>query len=195
MLSGDEFLNGLRQRDPQTALLFERIINFSNNLAQHLQVDGSGKIQPPPPINAINVSVGDGMAHVTHTHTVPINKNLHYFTEWSTDSGGTWHVAPHGPSRETTIALPAKAKTGGATYNYIFRGYSQYQGSDASAPTYYGPPTKPTVVNVTGTTSTDLLPAVGSGTAAPNGEQGGQGFGTAIRRPAVGPTRTNLNSL
>jgi hypothetical protein len=194
VLSGEEFLSAIRLRDSDSALLFDRIINYINNNSQHSQIDGSGKIQPPPPVDSINVSAGDGMVHVTHTHNAVINKQVNYFTEWSVDGALTWHVAHHGASRELPIALPATNKTGTvAPYNYIFRGYAQYPGSDASEKTYFGGKANPTQVNVTGATKLDLLPAVGSGTGAPNGQQGGVGFGTAIERPALGPKRGNLN--
>lgn len=193
-LSGGEFLEDIRHRDPQLALLQDRVIDFVNNLSQHLQLDGSGKISPPPQVDAVNVAAGDGMVHVTHTHNSAINKNLHYFTEWSNDGQLSWHVVPHSASRETTIALPAKT-SGGDTQNYIFRGYAQYQGSDPCAPTYFGGKTSPTVVNVSGTTALDLLPATGSGTGAANGQQGGVGFGVAVQRPASGPKQSNLNSV
>jgi len=195
MFSGDEFLNAIRLKDADLGLLFDRLINYVNNSALHGQVDGSGKIQPPPPINGLNVSAGDGLVHVTHDHFSVVNKNIHYFTEWSVDAGLTWHVEHHGASREKTIPLAATNKTGApVSWNYIFRGYAQYPGSDPSPPTYYGGKNSPTVVNVTGATRLDILPAVGSGTGAPNGQQGGVGFGVAITRPVQGPKKPNLNS-
>jgi hypothetical protein len=190
-LSGGQFLQDIRLESPRTALLFERLINGINNMAQHLGVDPQGKNSPPHAPNAINVSAGDGMVHVTHTDNTPTNKNTQWFTDWSNDSGKSWHQVHHNSSREVTIPLAAKAVTGGATHNYIFRGYKQQVGSDPSEHTYFGSRLNPTVVNVTGTTAIDYLPAVGGGTNAPNGQQG-SGLGTDLLRPAQTQKRPPL---
>lgn len=196
MFSGGEFLNRIRLQNADLGQLFDQLINHLNNQSMHAQIDGSGKIEPPAAIDNVNVSIGNGLVHVTHDHNSAINKNIHYFTEYSTDGQVSWHVVPHGPSRETTIALPATDTAEEPnTYNYIFRGYAQYPGSDPSPPTYFGGSSTPTVVNVGGTSALELLPATGSGTGVANGQQGGVGFGKAIQRPATTASRLNLNSV
>lgn len=193
MLSGDEFLQDVRLRDPRTGLLFQRIINGINNIANHLGVDPDGKVEPPPPHAALNVQPGQDMAHVSINNPAPLNKNIQNFVEWSNDSGFSWHVEHLNAQNEKVLTLPTKNGDGTKTHDYIFRSYSQYLGSDAQGTkTYLGSATNPTVVNLTGTAQMDLLPAVGSGTAAPDGQQGGQGLGTVLNRPAQGPKRPAL---
>jgi hypothetical protein len=193
MLSGDEFLQDIRTQPggARLALLFERVINAVNTGFNHLGVDPTGKASPPSPPDAINVTAGDGLVHVTHTDNTPTDKNTHWFTDWSNDSGKSWHQVHHNNSREATIPLAAKAMTGGATHDYIFRGYKQRAGSDPSEFTYLGSAHAPTVVHVSGTTAIDYLPAVGGGTNPPNGQQGA-GLGTVLNRPAQGPKRPSF---
>jgi hypothetical protein len=134
------------------------------------------------------------MVHVTLTDNSQVKKNVNYFVEHSTDSGATWHVSHLNASREAVLPLPTHDGNGNL-YNYQFRGYSQYVGSDAqSEKAVFGGKYTPTNVNLTGTAHMTLLPAVGSGTAAPNGEQGGQRLGSDLIRPPQGPKRPSLNN-
>lgn len=191
MLDIGKFIQSIRsQGNVELATALEKVQDAANFIGTQIGVNPAGKQQEPPPIEAVNVAAGNGMVHVALTHNAPISKNIQYFTEWSNDSGGSWHVVHHGASREATIPLPAKTVTGSATQNYIFRSYAQYLGSDATAQkTYFGGSAAPTVVNLTGTTALDLLPATGSGTAAPNGQQGGLGLGSNLQRLPLGPKR------
>jgi len=193
-LTGGEFLQQLRLRDPKTGVLVSNIINGVNFMASHLGIDPTGKLAAPDPIASVQVQPGPDMVHVTLTDNSQVKKNVNYFVEHSTDSGATWHVSHLNASREAVLPLPTHDGNGNL-YNYQFRGYSQYVGSDAqSEKAVFGGKYTPTNVNLTGTAHMTLLPAVGSGTAAPNGEQGGQGLGSDLIRPPQGPKRPSLNN-
>jgi hypothetical protein len=194
MLAGAEFLQQLRLNSPKTGVLIDSIIDGINNMAAHLGVDPTGKVDPPDPISSIQVQPGPDMAHVTLTDNSQVKKNVQYFVEHSVDGGATWHVTHLNASRGVVLSLPTK-NAAGTTYNYQFRGYSQLLGSDAQpSKITHGGTYTPTNVQLTGTAAMDLLPSTGSGTASVNGQQGGQGLGTDLTRPAIGPKRPNLNN-
>jgi hypothetical protein len=67
MLAGAEFLQQLRLSSPKTGVLIDSIIDGINNMAAHLGVDPTGKVDPPDPISSIQVQPGPDMAHVTLT--------------------------------------------------------------------------------------------------------------------------------
>ena len=193
-LSGGQFLQDLRLESPRAALLLERVINGLNTISDHLGVDPTGKAEPPNQIPSISVMPGPDMVHVTLNDTSPLHKNEQNFLEHSVDGGLTWHMNHLGASRGINMPLPTM-NSGGTTYNYFFRAYKQRLGSDAqSEHTYLGSAVSPMTVNLTGTAKMDLLPSAGGGTAPPNGQQAGQGLGTALSRPAQTQKRPNLNS-
>jgi hypothetical protein len=195
MLSGGNFLQELRERDPHTALLIERIIDGINIMGNHINVDPTGKVSPPPPHDALMVTAGDNMVHVSISNQQALNKNAHNIVEYSNDSGLSWRHANLVSANEGFIALPAFKGDGVTPHNWIFRSYPQYLGSDAqNQHTYFGSKNSPTVVNVNGTSKMDIPAAVGAGTANPNGQEAGLGLGTVLNRPAPGPKRPNLNN-
>lgn len=166
----------------------QRIQDGINNLGQQLAAEPVGLASPPPPLEGVNVKTAGELVHVTLTHNVPITKNIHYFVEYDTDpSFPSPHVAHLGTSRGTVLNLPTKTD-GGAAQNFYFRGYPQFPGSKPSLPVNFGG-LAPTPVTLTGTTQLTLQPSTGSGTAAPNGSQGGSGFGRTNTRPPLGPKR------
>jgi hypothetical protein len=199
MIDGSQFLKEFRSREPHLALLLEQMIDGINGTANLVGVNPNGKVAAPPPLEAIDVKANNGDVHVTLTHNAPINKNIKYFVEASTDptfqNVDPAHVFELGSSRGLFTRLPAMDDDGNAQ-NWHFRAYPQYQGSDASEKTYFGTMINPTPVDPGGTTQLTPLPSKGSGTAAPNGSQGGQGLGTDLRRLPLGPkVPASLNAL
>lgn len=196
MLTGGTFLQQIRLMNRDTALLFERVINGVNNMANHLGVDPQGKVDAPAQHSALTVTpaaTGD-MVHVSINNQSAVKKNVQNFVEHSNDGGLSWRVDHLGASNEKFIPLPTFKADGTTKQSYIFRSYPQYLGSDAQAKhTYWGSQVKPTPVTLNGTAAMDIPSAVGSGTAAPNGQQGGQGLGTVLNRPAQTTKRPNVN--
>lgn len=166
----------------------QRLEDGVNNLGQQLAAEPVGLAQAPPPLEGVNVKTAGEMVHVTLTHNVPIQKNIHYHVEYDTDpSFPAPHVAHLVGSRGTVLNLPTN-DDGGTAHNWYFRGYPQYPGSQPAAPVNFGG-IVPTAVTLTGSTNLTLLPSTGSGTAAANGQQGGWGIGKTNTRGPIGPKR------
>lgn len=188
----------ITQRDNYAGSLFGRIIEAVNTLAKNAGVAAVGKVASPPPVNRINVQgtlAGDTVTcpseilHWTLDHNQAISKGIRYFSEIDTDpSFPTPHVIDHGTSRSAFLTLP-KMNDAGVDHTYYLRSYSQYHGSDPSQPTVHGNLGAPLKIKMTGTSKTSLLTSAGSGTASPNGQQGGHGLGKVLDRPAPGPKR------
>jgi hypothetical protein len=174
-------IDRIKTKDPYSAVVLNKIADAVNNLARNVGNDSNGTIPAPPPLESLNVKAASGTVHVVLTHNAPIQKGIQYFVEHSTDvSFAQPHVVHLGASRGTVLTLPAKNDSGTDTPHY-FRAYAQYPGSAATAPIYFGDST-PTAVSVGGSTQLTLLPSTGSGTAAANGQQGGQGLGKFLVR-------------
>jgi hypothetical protein len=187
-ISGGAQLNHIMQDDPETGVLFERVIGYLRNLARNSANSANGEIAAPPPIGGINVKVSGEMVHVTHSDNAPIQRGINYFTEVATDPSFTSpHVFDHGASRGHIFTLPTQDDSAN-TVNYYVRGYSQYPGSQPSSPVAYGG-SAPTAVTMGGSTQLTLLNSTGSGTASGLGGQGGWGFGKVLNRPKPGPKR------
>lgn len=200
-LQGGRELNYVSQKDAYTGTLFQRLITAVNTLAKNAGVSAVGKTSPPPRIDAINVQgtqVGDTVTcpsevlHWTLTHNQAIQKGIRYFSEIDTDPNfPTPHVIDHGASRSAFLHLPTQDNAGN-THTYYLRSYAQYHGSDPCSPTVHGNLGGALKIQMTGSSKTSLLTSAGSGTAAPNGQQGGHGLGKVLDRPAPGPKRNTL---
>jgi len=166
----------------------QKIVDGINNLGQQLAAEPVGHSQAPAPLAGVNVKTAGELVHVTLTHNVPVSKNIHYFLEYDTNpSFSNPHVEHLGTSRGRVLNLPSLSDTGD-THDWYFRAYPQFPGSHPAKPVNFGG-IVPTAVNLDGTTELTLQNSTGSGTAAPDGQQGGYGFGKSnIRRP-VGPKR------
>lgn len=172
------------------ASLLRKVEDAVNGIGKSIGVNPTGTMPAPQPIHAVNVKTSsDGYVHATITDNNAISKNLQYFLEVDTDPAfGKPHVIDLGASRSALpFKLPALNDTGGAQ-NFYVRGYSQPHGGPAGKKVNYGG-TTPTAITPGGTTQMSLLSSTGSGTASPFGTQGGQGLGTVLNRPAVGPKR------
>jgi len=175
--------------DPAARQMMQSVQDAINNLGTNLAADPVGVGESPTPLQSVNVKTTGEMVHVTLTHNVPVNKGVHYFLEYDNDpSFPQPHVIHNGTSRSIPpFSLPAKDDVS-SPQNWYFRGYPQYPGSRAASPVNFGGIT-PTPVTLTGTTALTLQPSTGSGTAAADGRQGGQGFGTVLSRTAIAPKR------
>lgn len=187
-----QFLNEIRNRDPHLGKLLEQVIDGMTGISNHLGVDPKGKVQPPDPHQALNVSAGSDHVHVTITDNSQVKKNIQNFVEWSANDPtfANPHVEDLGASRGRVLGLPAKDGTG-TVISYYFKSYGQYLGSDAqSKHTFFGTRFAPTAVTLTGASQLTLLPSAGSGTGKSDGSQSGSGLGTVLERPALGPKRS-----
>lgn len=188
MLDIGEFLAEIRAKFPRMSLAFERIENAVNAIANAVGVDPSGSVAPPPAPQSIQVAAGTDHVHVTITDNSARTRARNYFLEWSVNDPSFGNPQPEflGPVRQKILSLPAKDNSNNAI-NYQFRVYSMEIGSkSASEKTYFGTALNPTSVALSGTSKLTPLPSTGSGTAATNGQQGGQGFGASpIVRPST----------
>ena len=166
----------------RTAL--QRIQDGMNNLGSHIGVDPTGVLPAPNPPNGINIATdGSNLVHATITDNSEKQKNSRYFVEWADNPGFlNSHVEDYGASRGRVLSVPQG--------QYYFRAYKQLPWSTASEKVNHGGDQPAPVVINSGSTLT-LLPSQGSGTAAPDGSEPGQGLGTNLFRPATGPKRTS----
>lgn len=178
----------IQVRDRETAAALRMIEDAINHLAKNTGSSALGEPSPPGNIQALNVKVNGELAHASITDNSPLTRNIHYFLEYANEPNFLAPLVEHlGTSRQRVLNLPTN-DDGGVAHNYYLRAYSQYPGSKPSARVNFGGQL-PSAVVMNGSTNLTLLPSTGSGTAAPNGEQGGQGFGRFITRPAVQPKR------
>lgn len=171
--------------------IFERIEKAINVLGTNAGVDPTGAVMPaPPPIQQLSVkSDGNGNIHASISDHNAIQRGIHYFVEYDTDSSFKQpHVVHLGPSRSMQpLNLPTKDDNG-QPQSFFFRAYSQYPGSTPGDKIHFGGET-PTAVTPGGTSQLSLFPSTGSGTAQNSGEEGGSGFGKVLFRPASGVKR------
>lgn len=167
------------------ASAFQNIEDGINNLGSHVAADPTGTIPAPAPLASVDVAHNAaGLVHVGHTDNQQTQKGVNYFTEVDTHpSFPNPQVYDHGTSRN----LPPFTLPNGT---YYFRGYHQFQGSMPSTPVNFGGD-NPTAVTIAGSSVLPLIPSKGSGTASPDGKQGGWGFGKTLYRGPLGPKRTS----
>lgn len=189
-ITGGRALTRWLQTDAIQGSLIQKLIGGMNNLARNAGVSPTGQLTAPLPPNSLIIKAAGGVVHAQITDNNPLQKPIHYFLEHDTDPNLTQpHVVHMGPSRNVTLTLPANDDNG-RPQPWHFQAYAQYPGSQASSRIVYGGATGAIPVSVGGGVNMTLPPSMGSGTAAPNGTQGGQGFGNNNTRPAVGPKRS-----
>lgn len=177
-LQGGRYLAKLYNTDSIQATFQQKIINAINKIGTTIGVNPVGNVQPPPPIDNINVTTSGELVHVTLNHNKPINKGINYFLEISNNPNFTAPLVQHLGTSRSPAPFMLPTKTGaGDTQKYYMRAYPQYQGSDPGEPTVFGGKLNPASITLSGSTEMDLLPSTGSGTASPTGQQAGQGFG------------------
>jgi hypothetical protein len=190
MFDRSQFLKEITNANPHLGRLLDELIQNMDGMANHIGVSQAGRVAPPPILQGINVAFNSGTVHVVLQHSVPVNKGLRYFVEADTSPAFAQpHVFDLGASRTLFTALPNKDGSGNQL-NWHFRAYSQYLGSNPSKPLNFGTKFNPTAVQVGGSAQFTPLASTGSGTAAANGQQGGQGLGVVLTRPVTGPKRS-----
>jgi hypothetical protein len=195
---GGREVNYLAQKDTYLGSFCSRVVDAINNLAGNVGVAAVGKTTPPPKIDGITVQgtqVGDTITapseilHWTLTHNQALNKGVKYISEIDTSPSFLQpHQHFHDASRSGFLTLPTLDNEGNQQ-TYYLRSQAQYPGSDACEPTVLGNLGAPTKIQMTGTSKTTLLASTGSGTASPQGQQGGLGLGTVLHRPTTQPKR------
>lgn len=191
MFDRSQFLKQIRNTWPHLGILLETMFDNVDVMANHLGMDMKGRVAVPPALAGLNVAAGSDHVHVTINDQSQVKKNIQYFVEWAVNDPNfsNPHVEHLGASRGRMLALPAKNGSG-VTNQYYFRAYSQYLGSDPQTKqAYYGSVGAPTAVTLSGSSQLTPLASTGSGTASPDGSQGGYGLGVPLQRPAPGPKR------
>jgi hypothetical protein len=164
----------------------QRVQDAINQLGTHTGTDPTGILPAPPPIQKLDVKAANGLVHAVITDSSPNSKPLHNFIEYDTSPNFSQpHVIHLGASRSMPpMTLPA-LNDSSAPQSWHFRAYSQYPGSQPGKKVNFGGET-PTPVSVGGTQAMTLLASTGSGTASPDGQQGGSGFGKTLTRQPSG---------
>lgn len=182
VLSGGRALTKIIQKDPLLGSLLQRIINGTNTLAENTASSAVGRIEPPPPINAVNIKVAGEYAHVTLDHSGEIQQGVHYFVEAATNPNFIGaHPIHFGTSRTRDPIHLAAQDDNGDPQSWYMRAYAQYPGGSPSKPVAFGG-ANPTPITTTGGTNLSWQPSTGSGTASNSGQQIGWGFGKIARR-------------
>lgn len=191
MLSLQEFMDDIRVRlGGRIASAFQKIEDGINQTNTLNGTDPTQHTEPPDPPSTINVSAGSDHVHVTLTDNSKRPRATNYFVEWSANDPSFLqpNVEHLGVSRGRVLALPAMDADSNPI-SYYFRGYSGTLGAKtASKNVTFGGTMTPTPVTLSGSSTLDLLPSTGSGTASTNGQQGSQGFGNAQFSKTGGPS-------
>ena len=162
----------IKSDSPYVYEALTQLVNAVNAVGRGTGVDPSGPISAPAPIGSLSVTAADGIFDLAITDNSAVNRGIFYFAESDrTPAFQQPHVHFLGSSRNYRVAL--------GNQTLYWRAYSQYLGSETSAPVAFGTP--PKAVSGGGTAAGPALqPSGGSGTAA--GNQGGQGFGALTKR-------------
>lgn len=204
-LDGGRELELLRQNDPLTGSLLQRVIDGVNRLAKNAGVGSMAEAPAPNPVDntqvkgtfdaSTNTLTAPGeILHWVHTHNAPLDRGIRYVTEVDTDpSFPNPHQIDGGSARSGFMHLPTKDDNAVAQ-GYYLRVTPQYPGSAPGKTTVFGTAGGPTKILMSGTTEMSLLPSQAAGTARPG--QGGQGLGAVQSRPSVGgPKRISNQPL
>jgi hypothetical protein len=175
-LEGGQELTTISRKDFDSGSLLQRIIDAVNSVALNLGAMAVGKLEPPPPINSIQVqgtqtgnvlTAPSEILHWTLSHNGEINKHVNYFTEIDINPNFTQpHVIHHGASRSGFLHLPTQDSNGN-TQTYYMRSYPQYLGSDPAKPTVLGGLAGATKIQMTPPTVTSTGTVVVGGTSYP----------------------------
>lgn len=166
----------IKSDSPYVYEALTQLVNAVNAVGRGTGVDPSGSIAAPSPIGSLNVTAADGIFDLAITDNSTLNRGIFYFAESdATPAFSQPYVHFLGSSRNFRVAM--------GNQTLYWRAYSQYLGSETSAPVSFGSP--PTAVTGGGTaTGPALQSSSGSGTAS--GSQGGSGFGL-VAKSSTGP--------
>jgi hypothetical protein len=158
----------LKNRDPYLYETLTKIIAAVNATGQRAGVDPSKPLPAPAPIAAFAVQATNGWFDLAISDPNSARPGLFYFAESDTTPA---FAAPRvyflGASRNLYLQL--------GNQTLYWRAYSQYIGSNPSAPVTFGSP--PAAVTGGGASGPAPLPSSGSGLLAPGVVRGGNGFG------------------
>jgi len=169
----------IKDRDPYLYEALTKIVAAVNASSQSAGVDSSTPSPAPSPIASVMVQASSGWFDISITDPSASRPGLFYFAESDTTPAfNAPRVYFMGASRNLYTQL--------GNQTLYWRVYSQYIGSQPSAPVSFGSP--PTAVVGGGSAGPAPLPSSGSG-ALPNGLlRGGNGFGINSGARVVRPT-------
>jgi len=158
----------LKDRDPYLYETLVKIVASVNATSQRAGVDPSTPEPAPSPIASITVQAANGWFDISVADPSDARPGLFYFAESDvTPAFSTPRVYFMGASRNLYVQL--------GNQTLFWRAYSQYIGSQPSAPITFGSP--PVAVVGGGSSGPAPLPSTGSG-VFPNGTlRGANGFG------------------
>jgi hypothetical protein len=159
----------LKDRDPYLYETLTKIVSAVNATSVRAGVDPATPAPAPTQIASLNVQAGNGWFDIGITDPSNQRPGLFYFAESDVTPGfSNPRVYFLGASRNLYVQL--------GNQTLYWRAYSQYIGSQPSAPITFGSP--PTAVAGGGATGPAPQPSQGSGALNTNGQApGGNGFG------------------
>ena len=158
----------LKDRDPYLYETLVKIVASVNATSQRAGVDPSTPAPAPSPIASVTVQASNGWFDISVADPSDARPGLFYFAESDvTPAFGASRVYFMGASRNMYVQL--------GNQTLYWRAYSQYIGSQPSAPVTFGVP--PIALAGGGSSGPAPLSSSGSG-VLPNGVlRGGNGFG------------------
>jgi hypothetical protein len=169
----------IKDRDPYLYETLTKIVASVNATSQRAGVDPSTPAPAPAAVASVQVQASNGWFDISITDPSDSRPGLFYFAESDTTPAfNSPRVYFMGASRNLYLQL--------GNQTLYWRAYSQYIGSQPSAPVTFGSP--PIAVTGGGSTGPTPLPSTGSG-VLPNGQvRGGIGFGTSPGSRVTKPT-------
>ena len=166
----------IKSESPYMYEAMTQVVGGVNAVGLATGVDPSGTIDPPATIGSLNVLAADGIFDLAITDNSAVRRGIFYFAESdTTPSFSQPYVHFLGSSRNLRIAM--------GNQTLYWRAYSQYLGSDPSAPVTFGSPA--TAVPGGGTAAGPALQA-STGSVTASGSEGGSGFGE-VTESSSGP--------
>lgn len=158
----------IKDRDPYLYETLAKIVASVNSTSQRAGVDPSTPAPAPSPVASMTVQAANGWFDISITDPSDSRPGLFYFAESDvTPAFSAPRVYFMGASRNLYVQL--------GNQTLFWRAYSQYIGSQPSAPITFGSP--PIAVAGGGSSGPAPLPSAGSG-VFPNGVlRGANGFG------------------
>ena len=161
----------IKSDSPYVYEALTQLVSGVNAVGLATGVDPAGSLIAPATIGGLNVVAADGIFDLAITDHSAVRRGIFYFVESATTPAFSRpYVHFLGSSRNLRVAM--------GNQMLYWRAYSQYLGSDPSAPVTFGTPA--TGVAGGGAASGPALQASqGSGTAS--GTEGGSGFGRTTK--------------
>ena len=169
----------LKDRDPYLYETLAKIVSAVNATSQQAGVDPATPAPAPSAIAAIHVQAANGWFDIAITDPSEARPGLFYFAESDTTPAfRSPRVYFLGASRNLYVQL--------GNQSLYWRGYSQYIGSQASAPVTFGAPA--TLVVGGGTSGPAPMASQGSGALNGSAVRGGNGFGVSAGARVTRPS-------